>query len=84
MPGERITNSCYFIILLSSVHGRHVEISIDIQKGDLPLKSLLNLVQVNLNDGKGVINCEIERFSSCDLIEFDHFRVGRLHNRNNI
>ena len=35
---------------------------------------------MNLDDWKCMIYCEIERFSCCDLIEFNQLRIGDLYN----
>lgn len=53
-----------------------VEISIDIQEGKLPLKSLLDLIHVDLTDRQVVLHCEIHRLPCGDFVELDHFWIG--------
>ena len=53
----------------------NIEISVDIEESNFSTKSLLDLIEMDLDDGKGVLHCEVERFSCSYLIEFDHFWI---------
>ena len=59
MPRERVANGGNFDIFLGFMDSCDVEISVGIQKGNLSLKSLFKLVEIDLNDGQVVLNSEI-------------------------
>jgi len=80
MPFKRITNCGDLVAGFVLVDSRQVEISVGIKECNFSLKSLLNLIEMNLNDWKRVIDCKIERFSSGDFIKFDKFRISHFNN----
>lgn len=51
MPLERIADGSTFNIFLCFVYGGKVKISIGIKESNFSFNSLLNLIEVNFNDG---------------------------------
>jgi hypothetical protein len=84
VPLERVTDGGYLNALLCLVDGGEVEVSIDVEKGNLSLERLFELIQIDLDDGEGVLNDKVERLSSCDLVELNDLTVGRLDDCNDV
>jgi hypothetical protein len=66
------------MIALWTVYCGEVEIAVGVQEGNFALQGLFDLTHVDLDDWKGVFNCEIEQFACCYFIEADNFSVCRL------
>lgn len=66
------------------MHRRQIEVSVGIDKSNLPLSRLFCLIQVDLQDLEAVVDCEIEWFSTGNLEEFDQFAVGSIYHSNDV
>ena len=76
MPDKWVTNGANFYIPIWFVHRSQVQVSVDVEESNFTLKRLLGLVEVDLQNWEGMLDCKVKRFSCSNLKEFHHFVVG--------
>jgi hypothetical protein len=84
MPLEGVTYSCKFMVFLCTVDCCQIKIAICIEEGNFAFQRLLNLTEVDLYDWEGVLNSEIEYFTSGNLIEANDFVVCSFYDCKNV